>query len=105
MTPTAPGPRPRFEDNACPACGEQRPSPFIEAQDDLTGKPGRFLFVRCGACDLVYQHPRIVLDDIGAYYDDEYIAHRKKTDWGVFTPLYEWGMSGHDRRKVDLVGR
>lgn len=98
-------PKPRLEDNPCPSCGGHDATFFIEAQDDLTGKPGRFRFVRCQDCELVYQRPRIVLDDIGAYYDTEYIAHRKKTDWGVFTPLYEWGMNGHDRRKVDLVGR
>lgn len=97
--------QPRLEDNACPNCSGQSASFFIEAEDDLTGKPGRFRFVRCQDCDIVYQRPRIVLDDIGAYYDNEYIAHRKKADWGVFTPLYEWGMNGHDRRKVDLVGR
>lgn len=97
--------KPRMEDNPCPGCGGREAQFFIEAEDDLTGKPGRFRFVRCRDCELVYQRPRIVLDDIGAYYDTEYIAHRKKTDWGVFTPLYEWGMNGHDRRKVELVGR
>jgi SAM-dependent methyltransferase len=97
--------KPRMEENPCPACGGSEARFFIEAEDDLTGKPGRFRFVRCRDCELVYQKPRIVLDDIGSYYDTEYIAHRKKTDWGVFTPLYEWGMNGHDRRKVDLVGR
>lgn len=97
--------KPRMEDNACPSCGGREAHFFIEAEDDLTGKPGRFRFVRCHECDLVYQRPRIILEDIGAYYDTEYIAHRKKTDWGIFTPLYEWGMNGHDRRKVELVGR
>jgi SAM-dependent methyltransferase len=96
---------PRREENPCPCCGGREASFFVAAEDDLTGKPGRFSFVRCRACDLVYQSPRIVLEDIGAYYDSEYIAHRKKTDWGVFTPLYKWGMDGHDRRKVELVGR
>ena len=33
------------------------------------------------------------------------IAHRKKTDWGPLTPLYEWAMGKHDRDKVDLVSR
>lgn len=103
-TPATPT-KPRMEDNPCPSCGGRDADFFIEAEDDLTGKPGRFRFVRCRGCDLVYQRPRVVLEDIGAYYDSEYIAHRKKTDWGVFAPLYEWGMNGHDRRKVELVGR
>jgi len=102
---TQPDNEPRMEDNACPSCGGRDADFFISAEDDLTGKPGRFRFVRCRACDLVYQRPRVVLEDIGAYYDGEYIAHRKKTDWGIFTPLYEWGMNGHDRRKVEICAR
>ncbi|MRG91860.1 class I SAM-dependent methyltransferase [Polyangium spumosum] len=97
--------KPRMEDNACPGCGGRDADFLLEAEDDLTGKPGRFRFVRCRACGLAHQRPRIVQADIGAYYDSEYIAHRKKKDWGVFTPLYEWGMNGHDRRKVELCGR
>ena len=79
--------------------------PLVEAEDDLTGKPGRFRFVLCKACGLAYQNPRLKPEHIGAYYDDEYIAHRKKTDWGLLTPLYEWAMGKHDRDKLALVRR
>ena len=79
--------------------------PLVEAEDDLTGKPGRFRFVTCSACGLAYQNPRLKAEHIAAYYDDEYIAHRKKTDWGLLTPLYEWAMGKHDRDKLALVSR
>ena len=95
----------RFEAVACYLCGETSHTPLVEAQDDLTGKPGRFQFVRCTHCGLAYQNPRLRLEHIGAYYDDEYIAHRKKTDWGVLTPLYRWAMEKHDREKLKLVRR
>ncbi len=94
-----------FEPVSCYCCGSESRSDFISAQDDLTGKPGTFRFVRCESCGLVYQHPRIVLERIGDYYDDEYIAHRKKRDWGVLTPLYEHVMNKHDRDKDRLVSR
>jgi 2-polyprenyl-3-methyl-5-hydroxy-6-metoxy-1,4-benzoquinol methylase len=94
-----------FEAVACYSCGSEERSDFISAQDDLTGKPGTFRFVRCASCGLVYQHPRIVIDRIGDYYDDEYIAHRKKTDWGVLKPLYEHAMGKHDRQKDRIVSR
>jgi SAM-dependent methyltransferase len=45
------------------------------------------------------------MEHIGAYYDDEYIAHRKRTDWGPLTPLYTWTMDKHDRDKAALVAR
>jgi SAM-dependent methyltransferase len=75
------------------------------AEEDLTGKPGRFTFVTCSDCGLAYQNPRLKLEFIGAYYDAEYIAHRKKSDWGPLTPLYEWAMGKHDREKLALVRR
>src|SRR5690606_26807955 len=55
---------------ACYACGSTRASHFIEAEDDLTGKPGRFRFVRCDDCALVYQNPRIPAERIADWYDD-----------------------------------
>jgi len=94
-----------LESVRCYLCGNDDCRPFISAQDDLTGKPGHFTFVQCAACGLAYQNPRIPADQIGAWYDDEYIAHRKQSDFGIFTPLYRWAMDRHDRRKVALVGR
>src|SRR5690606_25956666 len=90
--PVPPGREPpdpaAFEDVRCPACGADDAGPLVRAQDDLTGKPGGFTFVQCRPCGLAYQNPRIMERRIGAWYDDEYIAHRRKTDWGILTPLY-----------------
>lgn len=97
-------PRPdQFENVACYQCSSTNQQPLVVAGEDLTGKPGRFTFVTCSNCGLSYQHPRLKLEYIGAYYDDEYIAHRKKSDWGPLTPLYEWAMGKHDREKLALV--
>lgn len=96
---------PRFESIACYLCGGERSAPFLTAEDDLTGKPGRFTFVTCDACGLRYQNPRLRLDEVKAYYDDEYIAHRKKNDWGALTDFFNWVMDRHDRQKDALVSR
>jgi SAM-dependent methyltransferase len=100
----APSPE-MFEPVNCYACRSRESTPFVNAEDDLTGKPGRFTFVRCRNCRLAYQNPRLKLEHIGAYYDDEYIAHRKKTDWGWLTPLYARAMDKHDRDKAALIER
>ena len=106
MTPAlALAPRTSFETIACYACGSPQCTPFIEAEDDLGGRPGRFRFVTCAKCGLVYQNPRLPLEAIKAWYDDEYIAHRKKTDWGPLTRAYNYAMERHDRRKLALVRR
>lgn len=94
-----------FELVACYQCAGTRRRPLVSAQDDLTGKPGRFQFVVCEDCGLAYQNPRLRLARIKDYYDDEYIAHRKKTDWGILTPLYRRAMDRHDRAKLNIVRR
>lgn len=92
-----------LESVACYYCGETSHSHFITAQDDLTGKPGEFHFVKCDACGLVYQNPRVDVEHIKDYYDAEYIAHRKKRDWGILTWFYNQAMEKHDREKEKLV--
>jgi 2-polyprenyl-3-methyl-5-hydroxy-6-metoxy-1,4-benzoquinol methylase len=89
----------------CYFCDSTTSMYFIEAEEDLTGKPGLFTFVRCNECGLVYQNPRIDVDHIKAYYDDEYIAHRRRSNWGLLTPLFEWAMDKHDRDKERIVSR
>src|SRR5207342_1740830 len=85
--------------------GSSETTPFLEAEDDLTGKPGMFRFVTCLGCGLRFQNPRLSIENIKAYYDNEYIAHRKKSDWGVLTGFFNWVMDRHDRQKDALVSR
>ncbi|HVF39590.1 MAG TPA: class I SAM-dependent methyltransferase [Gemmatimonadaceae bacterium] len=95
----------RYERVACCLCGGRGTTPFVVAEDDLTGKPGRFMFVTCSECGLRYQNPRLRIEYIAAYYDDEYIAHRRKNDWGPLTGFFNWAMDRHDRQKDALVSR
>ena len=94
-----------FEPVRCSTCGAGDATFFIEAEDDLTGRPGRFTFVRCSACGLVYQSPRLTLDHVRTYYDDGYIAHRRRNQWGWLSPLFNAAMDSLDRAKVRLVSR
>ncbi|WP_242206510.1 class I SAM-dependent methyltransferase [Aestuariivivens insulae] len=95
----------RFEATSCYSCNGDDYSFFLKGEEDLTGKEGEFQFVKCNNCGLVYQNPRIALDQIKEFYDGEYIAHRKKKNWGLLTPLYEWTMNKHDRDKEKLVAK
>ncbi len=98
-------PAPFFESVRCYFCGSTEYDDFITAEDDLGGTPGTFHFVRCTRCALAYQNPRVALDHVGAYYDDQYIAHRRKRDWGVLTPLFERAMNKLDADKDSIVSR
>jgi len=101
----APGHSSPLEWVPCYYCGSESWTELVTAQDDLTGKPGSFRFVNCKECGLAYQNPRIDIENIKPYYDDEYIAHRKKTDWGPLTWFYEYAMDRHDRQKNGIVRR
>lgn len=92
-----------FESVNCYHCDADDYRFFLKGEDDLTGKEGEFQYVKCNNCDMVYQNPRIAVDQIKEFYDGEYIAHRKKKNWGVLTPLYEWTMNKHDRDKEKIV--
>ncbi len=95
--------RPFFEPVPCYHCGSGDREPFISA----AGRPdrqARHVHVRhLPGCGLRYQNPRVTLDHIGEYYDDDYIAHRKKRNWGLLTPLVEHGMNKLDADKDRIV--
>jgi len=95
----------KYEEVPCYLCGAHEVSEFLIGEEDLTGKDGKFLYVKCNHCNLVYQNPRLTIDGIKEFYDSEYIAHRKKKNWGFLTPLYEWAMNKHDRDKDKLVNK
>ena len=90
---------------ACYLCGSTSCRDFLIAQDDLGGTPGNYRFVTCSRCGLAYQNPRVSLEHIRAFYDDTYIAHRVKRDWGVLTPLFERAMNKLDVDKDRIVSR
>jgi SAM-dependent methyltransferase len=94
-----------FEAVDCLLCGAHRSSLFITAQDDLTGRPGRFTFVRCERCDFIYQSPRLTVEHIRPFYDAEYLAHRRRNDWGLLSPLFAAAMNSLDREKLRIVER
>jgi 2-polyprenyl-3-methyl-5-hydroxy-6-metoxy-1,4-benzoquinol methylase len=94
-----------FEPVSCYLCGRDDSRPFVSARDDLTGKPGTFHFVECRSCGLVYQNPRVTLEQIGQFYDDQYIAHRQTKPWGALTPLFDRAMNRLDADKERLVAR
>jgi SAM-dependent methyltransferase len=89
----------------CPACAASAAAFFIAAEDDLTGRPGRFRFVTCGACGLVYQQPRLTLAGVKPFYDGAYIAHQRDERWGLLAPLFKAAMGSLDRAKMRLVRR
>ena len=61
---------PRRED--CPLCGEENLRRALRSADSCQGKPGSFTIDRCGACDHLFQNPRLSLAGLDFYYRDFY---------------------------------
>jgi SAM-dependent methyltransferase len=101
----APANAPMFESVRCYLCGESNSRFFVAAEDDLTGKPGHFQFVTCNSCGLAYQNPRVTLERIGEFYDEQYIAHRKTRPWGPLAPFFDRAMNKLDADKERLISR
>ncbi|HET6974206.1 MAG TPA: class I SAM-dependent methyltransferase [Pyrinomonadaceae bacterium] len=98
-------PSTHFERVPCYFCQATECATFLTAQDDLTGRPGTFTFITCARCGLRYQNPRLGIEHVKDFYDQEYIAHRKKASWGLLTGFFNWVMDRHDRQKEKLVRR
>ena len=59
----------RFETVKCYQCNADDYQFFLKGEEDLTGKEGEFQYVKCNSCNLVYQNPRIAIDQIKEFYD------------------------------------
>jgi hypothetical protein len=94
-----------FEPVACYACGGAASTPFVNGEDDLTGKPGRFTFVRCRNCRLAYLNPRLKREYVAGYDDAPFAEHRPGPDWGWLAPLYERMLERHEHDKAVVMER
>ena len=66
-----------LEQIACPLCGEGSATALFEQRDFALGVPGRFPLVRCPRCGLLYQNPRIRMDQLDLAYPANYPPHTK----------------------------
>lgn len=92
-----------FESVPCYLCGRSEDKFLLVGEQDMTGREGKFQYVTCGHCGLAYQNPRVPVDQIKEFYDDEYLANKKPKDLGVLAPLYRWALGKHDRDKLAIV--
>lgn len=63
---------------ACDLCRSKDSEHLFDAIDRLHGFEGRFKYVRCNSCSLVYMNPQISTSEIGKYYPDDYAPHKVK---------------------------
>jgi SAM-dependent methyltransferase len=82
---------------ACVACGDPGAAPVLEDAEDFEYRvPGRFRFVRCRACGLVYMSPRPSRAEILRFYPPDYHAYQRPAG-RLFVALDRFNY----RRRVD----
>lgn len=63
----------------CALCGSDEATRLFEAVDRLHGIDGRFRYVRCKRCGLVYMNPQVVPESVGLLYPESYAPHADKS--------------------------
>ena len=82
---------------ACVACGDPGAVPVLDDAEDFEYRvPGRFRFVRCRACGLVYMSPRPSRAEILRFYPPDYHAYQRP-EGRLFVALDRFNY----RRRVD----
>lgn len=71
---------PALEPITCPLCGAGHATPLWQERDVALGVPGLFPVARCGECGLLYQNPRVRIDDMARMYPADYPPHARNPD-------------------------
>ncbi len=74
----------RQESIPCPCCGGPEAQRFLQCDG--------FGFVKCRACDIVYQNPRPVFDDLRRRYGEQYFSYELSNE-AAFYKLMRLGMA------------
>lgn len=91
--------------HACPVCDSQAIAPFIQTQAQMHPSAENFNFDRCSDCGLVFLNPRVMPEDLGAYYSESYLPYRGAKAWGKYGKLVDQGQQKLDQRRTALVRR
>lgn len=87
-------------DVPCPLCGGVRADALFEAIDRLHDVAGRFRYVRCRDCGLVYMNPQVTPECLGLLYPTEYGPHADKAK----SPRKKWLERRERIAKIPVVG-
>lgn len=90
---------------ACPVCDSQAIAPFIQTRAQMHPSTETFNFDRCSDCGLVFLNPRVMPEELGAYYTESYLPYRGAKAWGKYGKLVDQDQKKLDLRRTELVQR
>jgi len=62
----------------CNLCGSSSFKKLFDATDRLHGKEGKFVYVKCNECGLVFQNPVLDNKELTNFYPEDYSPHQAK---------------------------
>jgi len=62
----------------CNLCGSSSFKKFFDSIDRLHGKEGKFVYVKCNECGLVFQNPVLDSKELINFYPEDYSPHQAK---------------------------
>jgi SAM-dependent methyltransferase len=71
-----------LEPIACPLCGSVASRRLCAMRDLALGVPGEFPLARCEGCGLLYQNPRVRVDQLDLAYPPGYGPHAREAELG-----------------------
>lgn len=74
----------------CPICKSARHIQSFYKDITTWEYPGRFNFVRCSQCGLVFQSPRVPEKEVGQYYNPRTYWGEVRNPWIEYSPLYKY---------------
>lgn len=83
----------------CPLCGGQAFTRLFVQCDLALGVEGEFALVRCDGCGLLYQNPRVRVDQLSGLYPPNYPPHARDPELSRILrdlgPAVRWVLSRH----------
>lgn len=93
-----------LETTNCPTCGESDSKSFQSTKTMMSELPQEWNFDQCQKCKMVYLNPRVNIEELASYYNEEYLPYRGSEAWGKFKSLVDSDQKKVDQRRVDTVG-
>lgn len=94
---------PTLEKVHCPACGVDDATSVQETNTMMAPQSEKWNFDQCNHCSMVYLNPRVVQEEIGAYYPQYYLPYRGGAAWGKYEKLVNKDQLKVDKARVDVL--
>lgn len=89
----------------CLCCGEPLDDKTFETETMMSSKEGSWKFSICSNCSHVNLQNRVRPQDLGAFYDENYIPYRGENAWGKYAHFVSKDQHKLDERRINVLNK